>query len=215
MLNENVDAYIGRLKKWKDEISLLRDLALKSGAVEDYKWMHPCYTIDGKNVFLINEFKDCCAINFFKGEFIQDEAGILKPPTEKIQTARIIRFTAMDQVEALADKISGFMEQAIAIERAGLKSEKREPMAIVYTDEMEKAFAADVELGAGFAMLTPGRQRAYILHFAEPKQEATRFARIEKCKPRIMMGKGLLDCVCGHTKRKPGCDGSHKHYVNN
>ena len=214
MTNVNVDAYIGRLKKWKSELSALRELALRTETIEDFKWKHPCYTIDGKNVFLINEFKEYCAITFFKGEFIQDEEGILKPPTEKIQTARQIRFTSIEQVQVLAEKIIGFMEQAIAIERAGLKSEKREPMAIVYTEEMEKAFAADAELGAGFAMLTPGRQRGYIVHFAEPKQEATRYARIEKCKPRIMMGKGLLDCVCGHTKRKPGCDGSHKHYMN-
>lgn len=214
MTNENVEAYVAKLKKWKDEITLLRELALQTEAVEDYKWMHPCYTVDEKNVFLINEFKEYCALNFFKGEFIQDPDGILKPPTEKIQTARQIRFTSLEQVREFSEKITGFMEQAIAIERAGLKAEKREPMAIVYTEEMEKAFAADAELGAGFAMLTLGRQRAYILHFAEPKQEATRFARIEKCKPRIMMGKGLLDCVCGHTKRKPGCDGSHKHYVN-
>jgi uncharacterized protein YdeI (YjbR/CyaY-like superfamily) len=53
--------------------------------------------------------------------------------------------------------------------------------------------ARDPELSAAFDALTPGRQRAYLLHFAGAKQSATREARVEKCAPRILAGKGLLD----------------------
>jgi uncharacterized protein YdeI (YjbR/CyaY-like superfamily) len=94
-----------------------------------------------------------------------------------------------------------------------MKVEKKEAAPVVYTDEMKAMFEKDPALQEAFDALTPGRQRAYLSHFIEPKQEATRMSRIEKCIPRIMNGKGLLDCICGHTKRKPGCDGSHKHFA--
>ncbi|MFC1225739.1 YdeI family protein [Pedobacter sp. BG31] len=46
---------------------------------------------------------------------------------------------------------------------------------------------------AAFKALTPGRQRAYLLHFSAPKQAKTREARVEKCIPQILSGKGLND----------------------
>jgi uncharacterized protein YdeI (YjbR/CyaY-like superfamily) len=48
-------------------------------------------------------------------------------------------------------------------------------------------------LKAAFAALTPGRQRAYIFHFAQPKLSKTRVARVEKHIPRILAGLGLDD----------------------
>jgi len=41
--------------------------------------------------------------------------------------------------------------------------------------------------------LTPGRQRAYLLHFSSAKQAKTREARVEKCTPQILKGKGMDD----------------------
>jgi uncharacterized protein YdeI (YjbR/CyaY-like superfamily) len=37
------------------------------------------------------------------------------------------------------------------------------------------------------------RQRAYLLHFSEPKQSKTRTARVEKYMRQILSGKGLHD----------------------
>ena len=48
-------------------------------------------------------------------------------------------------------------------------------------------------LKTAFDALTPGRQRAYILYFSEPKQSKTRESRIEKCTQQILNGKGLND----------------------
>jgi uncharacterized protein YdeI (YjbR/CyaY-like superfamily) len=48
-------------------------------------------------------------------------------------------------------------------------------------------------LKTAFNALTPGRQRAYILHFSAPKQSKTRQTRVEKCVPQILNGKGLDD----------------------
>jgi uncharacterized protein YdeI (YjbR/CyaY-like superfamily) len=52
---------------------------------------------------------------------------------------------------------------------------------------------SDPDLRAAFEALTPGRQRGYLVHFSSAKQSATREARIEKCLPKILAGKGLLD----------------------
>lgn len=68
----------------------------------------------------------------------------------------------------------------------------------------------NIALKAAFHALTPGRQRAYNLHFSAAKQSATRQSRIAKCTPLILCGKGLNDCTCGLSKRMPQCDGSHK-----
>ena len=58
---------------------------------------------------------------------------------------------------------------------------------------MEATFKVGPGFEKAFKALTPGRQRAYILHFSSAKQEATRFSRIEKYIPKIMQGKGLND----------------------
>ena len=48
-----------------------------------------------------------------------------------------------------------------------------------------------------FHALTPGRQRAYVLHFTGAKQSKTRTARIEKCIPKFLAGKGLNERARG------------------
>jgi uncharacterized protein YdeI (YjbR/CyaY-like superfamily) len=48
-------------------------------------------------------------------------------------------------------------------------------------------------LKKAFAALTPGRQRGYLFYFSAAKQSKTREARIEKCMPQILKGKGLDD----------------------
>jgi uncharacterized protein YdeI (YjbR/CyaY-like superfamily) len=48
-------------------------------------------------------------------------------------------------------------------------------------------------LKTAFEALTPGRQRAYIHYFSEPKQSKTRKSRVEKYVPQILDGKGLYD----------------------
>ena len=65
---------------------------------------------------------------------------------------------------------------------------------------------------AAFDALTPGRKRGYNLHFSQPKRTKSRHDRIERAIPRILAGKGFHDCICGHSKRPPGCDGSHKRF---
>ncbi|MBM4252991.1 MAG: hypothetical protein FJ146_13545 [Deltaproteobacteria bacterium] len=78
----------------------------------------------------------------------------------------------------------------IELSGTALKIKKR-PTTL--PDELREAFRKSARLEAAFKALTPGRQRAYVLHISGAKQAATRKARIAKLKPRILAGKGLND----------------------
>lgn len=208
--NPKVDVFLSEAKNWQKELSLLRTICLDCGLVEDYKWMHPCYTINNKNVVLIHGFKDYCAINFFKGALLKDSKNILVQPTKNIQAERQIRFTNLQEIEKQEPTIKQYIREAIEIEKAGLKVQMKKTSDFDVPKELKDKFDSNLKLKIAFETLTPGRQRAYLLYFSSAKQATTREARIEKYTKRIFDGKGINDCVCGHSKRMPSCDGSHK-----
>lgn len=207
-MNAKVDAYLEELPAWRDEVQRLRDIVLECGLTEDLKWNQPCYSIAGGNIVIIGPLKDCCTIGFFKGALLNDSEAILEKPGENTQSARRIKLTSVSEINALAPVLKAYIIEAIANEQHGLKVEFK------YKFELPEELLAELEVDPSFKAawnkLTPGRQRAYCMHFSAAKQSATRRARIEKCMPRIMDGYGMNDCVCGHSKRMPGCDGSHK-----
>lgn len=190
-----VDAFIEREEKWQAEFAALRRIVLDSGCglVEDFKWGVPCYAFQGKNVILIHGFKAYCAVLFVKGALLQDPHGILVQQTENVQAARQARFTSMAEIEARADALRASILEAVEIERSGREIDFKKTAEFTMPDELRRRFEVQPELKTAFEALTPGRQRAYLLHFAAPKQAATREARIEKAAPRIMAGKGLDD----------------------
>ncbi|CAM4061486.1 YdeI/OmpD-associated family protein [Saccharibacillus endophyticus] len=191
--NPKVDAFMERSEQWKAEFVKLRSLALASGAVEELKWGQPCYTIEGRNVFLIHGFKEYCAILFMKGALMQDDEGLLVQQTQKVQAARQLRFASADEIEAKCEQIAAYLSDAIEVEKAGLKVEMKPVEQYSAPQELEERFESDPILKEAFEALTPGRQRAYLMHFIEPKQSKTREARIDKHAPRILEGKGLTD----------------------
>lgn len=205
-----VDTFISELKKWKEEMSLLRSLILGCGLEETYKWKVPCYTFGKSNIVLIHGFKDYCAIAFFKGVLLKDEQGVLIQQTENVQSARQIRFENIQQIKDLEATIKAYIFEAIEVEKAGLKVEMKTVTDFEIPEELILQLQADKAFSEAFEKLTPGRKKAYYLFFNGAKQAATRLSRIEKNKERILKGYGLNDCVCGLSKRMPNCDGSHK-----
>lgn len=192
-VNPKVDAFINGAKKWQAEYIKMREIALSCGLDEDLKWMHPCYSIDGKNVVLFHGFKEYCAFLFMKGVLMKDPAGILIIQTENVQSARQIRFTDVDQIIELEPVLKAYINEAIEIEKAGLKVDLKPTAEFKMAEEFKQKLDADAALKTAFESLTPGRQRAYLLYFSAPKQSATRLARVEKCLPQILAGKGLND----------------------
>ncbi len=190
-MNPKVDAFLKRQDRWRAAFEKLRAILLEAGLTEDLKWGQPCYALAGKNVALIHGFKEYCAILFHKGALLKDSQNVLIQQTKNVQAGRQIRFTSVQAVTKLEKTLKAYLREAIEIERAGLtvplKKEFERP------EELESKLAANAKLRAAFAALTPGRQRAYILHFSQPKQSKTRIARVEKHAPRILKGLGLDD----------------------
>ena len=191
--NPKLDSYFNKLKKWKEEFALLREIALGCGLTEDFKWMHPCYTFEDKNIVLIHGFKNNCALLFPKGALLKDPHGILVRQTEKVQAARQVRFTNVSEILNLRSILEAYIREAVEIEKAGLKVEMKKVEDYPIPKELEKKFAELPALKAAFEALTPGRRKAYLLYFSEPKQSKTRESRIEKYIPQILDGLGLYD----------------------
>lgn len=214
-MNPKVDEFINSVGKWQKEMELLRSIIFDCGLKEEYKWMHPCYTYQKKNIVLIHEFKEYCAILFHKGALLKDENGILVQQTENVQSARQIRFANIQEIEKLESTIKTYVFEAIEIEKAGLEVKMKKTTEFNMPNELKLKFEENTDLKTAFENLTPGRQRGYLLYFSQAKQATTRESRIEKSTKKILNGKGLNDCVCGRSKRMPNCDGSHKYIKEN
>lgn len=191
--NPKVDEFLSKESKWQAEFTMLRNILLDSPLKEDLKWGVPCYTLNGKNVVLIHGFKEYCALLLIKGSLLKDPDGILITQTENVQAGRQIRFTGTGEIERLEKSIRAYISEAIRLEESGAAVVFRKNTDFVIPEELANRFASQPELKEAFEALTPGRQRAYILFFSEPKQAKTREARIEKSSPRILEGKGLND----------------------
>lgn len=191
--NPKVDAYLGKAGKWREEFETLRRIVLDCQLTEDLKWGVPCYAVQNKNVVLIHGFKEYCALLFFKGALLPDARGVLIQQTENVQAGRQIRFSNVQEIVELESLLKSYIHEAIAIEKAGLKVELKKTSEFMAPVEFQTKLDELPDLKAAFEALTPGRQRAYILHFSAPKQSKTREARVEKAMPQIFDGRGLND----------------------
>jgi uncharacterized protein YdeI (YjbR/CyaY-like superfamily) len=192
-MNPKVDFYFKKPDKWQKEIKQLRAIVLSCRLAEELKWGCPCYTHNGNNIVLIHVFKEYCALLFFKGALMNDPNGILIQQTKNVQVPRQVRFTDLEEVKELAPVLKDYIHDAIAVEQKGLKMELKKPEEFDMADEFKAKLDKDRNLKKAFEALTPGRQRAYLLHFSAPKQAKTREARVEKGIPHILDGKGLND----------------------
>lgn len=207
MMNPEVDTFFtagcGRCPKggtpeckvhnWTEELKKLRMIVLDCGLTEELKWGVPCYTFQGGNVVVIGALNNSCTLGFFKGALLHDANGILTKPGENTQAARVFAFTHIRELIENETILKAYIYEAVEIEKAGLKMEFKKVEEYEVPAELQQKLAEAPAFKAAFEALTPGRQKGYILHFAQPKQAKTRVARIEKCMPKIFQGKGLND----------------------
>ncbi|MBG9941951.1 YdeI family protein [Brevibacillus formosus] len=191
--NPKVDEFLSKTKKWKAEFEKLRSIVLDCELTEDFKWMHPCYTFEKKNIVLIHGFKEYCALLFQKGALLKDPNGILIQQTENVQAARQIRFTNVEEIMEMESILKAYIQEAIEVEKSGLEVNYKKHEEYSIPEEFQKKLDEIPALKTAFEALTPGRQRAYLLHFSAPKQAKTRESRVEKCMQQILEGKGLND----------------------
>ena len=192
-MNPKVDGFLRKAKNWKEEFEALRTIVLDCELIEDFKWMHPCYTFQGKNIVLIHGFKEYCALLFHKGALLKDPHGILIQQTENVQAARQIRFTSVQEIDEMQLILKAYIDEAIEVEKAGLQVDYKKTTEYIIPEELQNKFVEIPDLKTAFEALTPGRQRAYIFYFSAPKQSKTRDSRVEKYLPHILGGKGLDD----------------------
>lgn len=192
-MNPKVDFFFENATQWKEEFEKLRTIALRTELVEDLKWGCPCYTFEGKNIFLIHGFKEYCALLFFKGALMKDPDQILIQQSENVQAARQIRFTDVLQINDLEKELQAYMFEAVEIEESGAKVEMKKTKDFEISEEFQLKLDGNLELKEAFDSLTQGRQRAYLLYFSSAKQSKTRESRIKKCIPQILDRKGLND----------------------
>jgi len=191
--NPDVDFYFTKAKHWKEELKQLRAIVFDCGLTEELKWGCPCYTFQESNIVLIHVFKEYCALLFFKGALLNDPNGILVQQTKNVQSARQVRFTNVQDIIKMKKTLKAYIYEAIEVEKAGLRVDFKEKKELVFPEEFQKKLKDNPQLKTAFNALTPGRQRAYNLYFSGAKQSKTRQARIEKCIPQILKGKGLND----------------------
>ena len=209
-MDARADDFFERQVQWKDELIALRAILLECMLTETIKWKIPCYVFENKNIAVLHGFKEHCAIGFFKGALLLDEANRLTQPTENSQAGRQLRFNSTKEILANKSHIQSYIFEAIEIEKNGLKIAYKTAEEFNIPDELTEEFTKNTAFEEAFYRLTPGRQKGYLLHFANAKQSTTRTNRILQAVPRILNGKGLTDCTCGLSKRMPSCDGSHK-----
>lgn len=210
-MNPQVDQFLLNTKKWCTELELLRSILIESELVEELKWRQPCYTHNGENVIMLGVFKEFCIISFLKGVLLKDPKQLLTAQGENTNTWRVMKFTKVSEIIPLETTIKSYIEEAIQLEKDGVKVEIKKAESDPIPTELLDEFAEDLNFQKAFMALTPGRQRGYLIYFNAPKQSKTRTSRIEYYRPRILNGKGFHDCVCGQSKKMPTCDGSHKY----
>jgi uncharacterized protein YdeI (YjbR/CyaY-like superfamily) len=178
-------------ERWQAEIAALKKILSGFDLREERKWGKPCYTMDGKNIVIIQGFKDYCALGFFQGALLKDPKKLLVQ-LGQIQAARVMKFTSVKEIATKAATIKAYLREAVAAAKAGMKVETK-PRELPMPEELTEKFRKDPRFKRAFEALTPGRQGGYLFHFAGAKQSATRTARIEKATPAIFAGRGFLE----------------------
>jgi uncharacterized protein YdeI (YjbR/CyaY-like superfamily) len=178
-------------KKWQKETDKLRQIALDCGLTEELKWGKPCFTFLKKNVAIVIPLKESCAFSFFKGALITDPEHVLERIGEHTQAGRWIKFTSLREIAALRSTLKNYLYEAIELEKSGKKIELKKPSEHPIPEELQRKLHKSAVLKSAFLRLTPGRRRSYIFHISSAKQAKTRAARVEKCVPMIMSGRGF------------------------
>jgi uncharacterized protein YdeI (YjbR/CyaY-like superfamily) len=146
----------------------------------------------GRNIVVMAALREDFRLNFFNPALMKDLEGVMEKQGPNTQHKDSLRFTNNAQVATMREIILTYIEEAKSYAAAGIKPTKvaRE---IELPDEMVEALDSDPELAEAFHALTPGRQKSYSFNLNSIKNSATRVARIEKFRPKILAGKGALD----------------------
>ena len=126
----------------------------------------------------------------FQRRLLKDPKHILERIGDT-QAARWIKFTSFREIAPLRSTLTDYIYEAIAIEKSGKKVELKKPSEYLIPEELQSRLDDNTVLRAAFGALSPGRRKSYIFHVSSAKQARTRSARVEKCVPMILRGRGF------------------------
>ncbi|MFZ4736003.1 MAG: YdeI/OmpD-associated family protein [Bradymonadia bacterium] len=179
-------------RQWGEGLRVLRALCVDLALVETAKWGHPCYMHAGRNIAIIGALRGDFRLSFFNAALMKDPEKVLERQGPNTQHPDMLRFTSNAQVEAMRPSVRAYLQEAMSYAAAGLRPPKEEA-ELELPSELIDAMAADPELGEAFQLLTPGRQRSYVIHLSSTKKSETRLIRIARLRPHILAGKGALE----------------------
>ena len=192
--NQSALEYINSTGQWTESLLLLREIFLSSGMTETIKWGVPVYMHKDKNISSMAAFKNYAGIWFYQGALLRDEAGKLINAQDGVTKAlRQWRFTSVEDIQANRKIISDYINEAIANSEAGIEIKAERNKEIVIPAEIQNLLDTDFEFKAAFEGFTPGKRREFAEFVAQPKNESTRIARLEKIIPLVLQGIGLND----------------------
>src|SRR6476661_189831 len=178
--------------RWQAGMAEMRRVLAGFAMKEECKWGKPTYTADGKNIVILQGFKEYFGLGFFQGALLKDPKRLLIQ-LGQVHAGRVMKFTSVEDITAKAATIKAYVREAIAVEKAGLRMEPKKTSDYPVPEELTERFRRDARFKRAFEALTPGRQRSYLYHFAQAKQSATRVKRIKKAMPSIFAGRGFLE----------------------
>lgn len=111
-------------ERWRAEIAALRKILSGFDLREERKWGKPCYTMNGRNVVIIQGFKEYCALGFFQGALLSDPKKLLVQ-LGQVRAARVMKFAGTQEIAARTTTIKAYLREAIAAEKAGRKVETK------------------------------------------------------------------------------------------
>jgi len=91
-------------ERWRAEIAALQKILAGFDLKEECKWGKPTYTMEGKNVVIIQGFKEYCALGFFQGALLKDPKKLLVQ-LGQVQAARVMKFTSAAEIAEKATTI--------------------------------------------------------------------------------------------------------------
>ena len=160
-------------ERWEAEIGEMRRVLAGFAMKEECKWGKPTYTVGGKNIVIMQGFKEYFALGFFQGALLKDPRNVLVQ-LGQVHAGRVMKFTSAKDITAMAPTIKAYVREAIAVEKAGLRMKKKSTSDFPVPAELSDRFRRDARFKRAFEALTPGRQRSYLYHFGAAKQSATR-----------------------------------------
>ena len=205
---EKLEQYYTKSSPWLEGIQQLRAVINDTELTEEWKWNFPCYTIQGRNVIGVGNFKNHFGVWFFQGVFLKDSKKLLRNAQDgKTKAMRSLHYESLEDIDTTI--LKEYLLEAIQNAKDGKEVKPdRSKKEIIIPVELESAFKSYNDekvytelrrstkadsLQTAFEALTPSKQREYAEHIGRAKQETTRLRRLEKCIPMILEGIGLHD----------------------